>query len=202
MEAAVNYLKRAGAETIRLEAVQEAVPLYRRIGFIGEFDSLRFRRQPRPFKESELKSRETFQMRDADLANVAKFDTPYFSVNRLSVLQSLYRDHSQLCFVAKRKGNIAGYIMARQTQNGFWIGPWVCLNSATARHLFNALVKTVGDGTSELRVGLPALNTRGQRLMENLGFESAGKSVHMVFGNRKNQSIARYVYGIGGPEKG
>lgn len=202
MGTAVNYLKKVGAETIRLEAVKKAVPLYRRVGFIEEFDSLRFRRQPQPGKEPQFKSGETFQMRDDDLVNVAQFDTSYFGVNRLGVLQSLYGDHPQSCLVAKRRGNIVGYVMARRTQNGFWIGPWVCLNSATARHLFNALVKTIGDDTSELRVGLPALNTRGGRLMEKLGFELAGKSIHMVLGNRGNQGVVGQIYGIGGPEKG
>jgi len=202
METAVRYLQNAGAETVRLEAAQEAVPLYRRIGFTEEFDSLRFRRQPRPGEKLQLKRGKTFQMRDDDLANVAHFDAPYFGAKRLVVLQSLYRDHPQSCFVAKRKGDIVGYIMARRTQNGFWIGPWVCLNSAIAPYLFDALVKTIGNDDSGLRVGLPVLNTRGRRLMEKLSFELTGKSVHMVLGNRENQGVVGQIYGIGGPEKG
>ena len=202
METAVSYLQNAGAETVELEAVQEAVPLYRRIGFIGEFDSLRFRRQPRPREKLQVKERKTFQMRGDDILNVAQFDALHFGVNRLAVLQSVYRDHSQLCFVAKHKGNVVGYLMARQTQNGFWIGPWVCLDSETARYLFHALLRTIGDDDSELRVGLPVSNTSGRRLMVKLGFELTGKSVHMVLGNRKNQGVAAHVYGIGGPEKG
>lgn len=202
METAISYLKRVGAETIRLEAVQEAVPLYRRVGFIEEFDSLRFRRQHRPREESRLERGRILQMGDDDLVNVAQFDAPHFGVNRLAVLQSLYRDHQQLCFVAKRKGNIVGYVMARRTQDGFWIGPWVCLDSATAPYLFHALVKTIGNDDLGLRVGLSVLNTKGRRLMEKLGFELAGKSVHMVLGNRENQGDAKRIYGIGGPEKG
>jgi ribosomal protein S18 acetylase RimI-like enzyme len=141
-------------------------------------------------------------MRDDDLANVAQFDAPNFGANRLAVLQSVYRDHPQSCFVARNGGKLVGYVMARRTQDGFWIGPWVCIDPETARHLFIALVKTIGDDVSELRAGLPVLNMSGRRLMEKLGFELTGKSVHMVLGNRENQGAVRHVYGIGGPEKG
>ena len=202
MGTAVNYLKKAGAETIRLEAVEEAVPLYQRLGFVEEFDSLRFRKQLRQSEKTRFKRGRTLQMRDDDLVNVAQFDTPHFGANRLAVLQSVYRDHPKLCFVAKDKGKIVGYVMARQMQNGFWIGPWVCLNSETARHLLNTLIKTIEEDDSELRVGLLVLNTSGRGLMEKLGFQLAGKSIHMVLGNKGNQGAITNVYGIGGPEKG
>ena len=141
-------------------------------------------------------------MCDDDIANVAQFDTPHFGANRLPVLQSLYKGHPQLCFVAKDRGKIVGYLMARQMQNGFWIGPWVCLNSQTARHLFNTLIRTIEEEDFELRVGLPVLNTSGRGLMEKLGFQLVSKSIHMVQGNKGNQGAITNVYGIGGPEKG
>ena len=202
METAVSYLQSAGAETIRLEAVEKAVPLYRRVGFIEEFDSLRFRKQLRQEEKLKPKRGVTSQMRDDDLTNVAQFDAPHFGANRLPVLVSIYRDNPHLCLVAKEKRNIIGYVMARQSLNGFWIGPWVCLDSETARHLFSASVATIEGNDTELRVGLPVLNTSGLALMDKLGFQLAGKSIHMVLGNRGNQGAATHVYGIGGPEKG
>ncbi len=202
METAVNYLRKAGAETIRLDAVEGAVPLYRRLGFVEEFDSLRFRKQLRQNEVPGLKRERTLQMRDDDIANVAQFDAPHFGANRLAVLQSVYRDYPQLCFVAKEEGEIAGYVMARQMQNRFWIGPWVCLNSQTARHLFDTLIGTIEAKDFELRVGLPVLNMSGRELMEKLGFQLTGKSTHMVLGNKGNQGAVTNVFGIGGPEKG
>ena len=46
MQKAVDYLKQAGAETLKLEAEETAVPLYRSLGFKEEFDSLRFIGRP------------------------------------------------------------------------------------------------------------------------------------------------------------
>lgn len=202
METAVNYLKKAGAETIRLEAVPEAVPLYRRIGFTEEFDSLRFRRQLRSSQKLQVKRGKAFQMRGEDLTNLAQFDALHFGVSRLAVLQSLYGDYPQSCLVAKQKEDIVGYIMARGTQNGFWIGPWVCMDSMIALRLFHALLGIIGKDGSILRVGLPVSNTSGRRLMEKLGFELTSKSVHMVLGNMENHGVVGRIYGIGGPEKG
>lgn|GEM_PF-287105 len=201
MKTTVDYLHRAGAETIRLEAVEKAVPLYQRLGFGEEFSSLRFHRQLQREK-FQFEKAKTFQMCDDDVTKVAQFDAPHFGASRLSVLKSLYRDYPHLCFVAKEGGNIIGYVMARQTQNGFWIGPWVCLNSETARRLFSTLVDAIEGEDSELRVGLPVLNTSGRGLMDKLSFQLTGKSIHMVLGSRGNQGHITNVYGIGGPEKG
>lgn len=42
MKKAVDHLRNSGVEMIRLEAIEEAVPLYRRLGFGAEFESLRY----------------------------------------------------------------------------------------------------------------------------------------------------------------
>ncbi len=201
MKTAVDYLQRAGGETIRLEAVEKAVPLYQRLGFSEEFDSLRFHRQLQGEK-LQFEKAKTFQICEDDVVNVAQFDAPHFGASRLPVLQGIYKDHPRFCFLAKEKGNIVGYVMARQTQKGFWIGPWICLNYETAWRLFSTLVDAIEGEDSELRVGLPVLNTSGRGLMDKLGFQLAGKSIHMVLGNRGNQGDITNVYGIGGPEKG
>jgi len=204
MKKAIDHLRRVGAETIRLDAAGKAVPLYQRLGFTEEYDSLRFRKLLHQTDKQLRRSETTFQMREDNLTSVAEFDAQYFGANRLRVLQAIFKDYPQLCLVEEEKWRMVGYVMTRQTPKGFWIGPWVCDNSETAQHLFTALIDAVeeGKGETELRVGLPALNARGRRLMKKLGFQLIGKSVHMVLGDRKNRSDVAHVYGIGGPEKG
>jgi len=202
MQTAINHLQEAGAETVRLDAAEKAVPLYKRLGFVEEFYSLRFRGQLQQKKSLHGKREFAFLMRQDDLIDVAGFDAEHFSANRLPVLRSLYRDYPQWCFVAKEKEGIVGYVMARRIQNGFWIGPWVCLNARTAEYLAGALTESLKAEDVELRVGLPALNTKGRIMLEKLGFQLASRSIHMVLGNRTNKGNVMHVYGIGGPEKG
>jgi len=204
MKKAIDYLRVVGAVTIRLEAAERAIPLYQRLGFIEDFDSLRFRRLLLQTDKPLSLRGTTFQMHEDILTNLAEFDARYFGANRLCVLRGIFRDYPQFCLVAEENECTVGYVMARRTQKGYWIGPWVCDNSETAQHLFTALIDAVEEGEreTELRVGLPALNARGRRLMKKLGFQLIGKSVHMVLGNRKNRGDVARVYGIGGPEKG
>ena len=202
MQTAINYLQRAGAETIRLDAAEKAVPLYKRLGFIEEFDSLRLGGWLQQKQSLQRKRESSFLMRQDDLFEVAEFDAKHFGANRLPVLESLYKDYPQQCFVAKEEECIVGYAMAREIQNGFWIGPLVCLNAETAQHLLSALTETVKGEEVDLRVGLLAPNTKGRVMLERLGFQFTSRSIHMVLGNRKNKSNVTHVYGIGGPEKG
>jgi hypothetical protein len=140
-------------------------------------------------------------IRENGILKIAEFDTQHFGANRLSVLKSLHSDFSQYCFVAKENQRIEGYIMARKTLDGLWIGPWVCNDSQVAQLLFNILESTLKEA-GYLRLGFPALNMNARKLVEELGFQLVGKSIHMIRGDRKNQGDITRIYGIGGPEKG
>jgi ribosomal protein S18 acetylase RimI-like enzyme len=201
MEATINYLEENGARTIKLEAVEEAAPLYRRLGF-DAFDSLRFRGKPGRSEEQPHRPETAFLMHENDISEIAEFDAQYFGANRLSILRRLYGDFSQYCFAAKENQRINGYIMARKTLDELWLGPWICADSQVAGFLFDALFESVRKEATYLRLGFPALNTNARKLVEKLGFHLVGKSIHMIRGDRKNQGDVTCIYGIGGPEKG
>ena len=204
MQAAIRYLQKRGAETIRLEAVEKAVPLYKRLGFGEEFDSLRFSKQLAPKEKHKTHKENVFLMQESDIEKIAHFDSKYFGANRLRVLRSLYRESPLNCFVAKEKQRITGYIMSRKIGAVYRIGPWVCAKekAKAASDLFHRCSGIVKDKEPMFRLGMPALNTNGTKLMEQLGFAFVSKSVRMVWGKPKHKGEILGVYGIGGPEKG
>jgi len=205
MQSAISYLQESGTETIRLEAVERAVPLYGRLGFKEEFDSLRFKKKVyqksklRHVEKGEARGR-TRRVQKGDLEAVAGFDRRYFGSGRLRVLRSLHEDYPQLCFVSERS-RLLGYIMARKTQEAHWIGPWISGDSETAESLLHVCVEAM-EGETELRLGMPAPSGDGVSLVRELGFELTRKSVRMVLGKRHHSVNTVGVYGIGGPEKG
>jgi ribosomal protein S18 acetylase RimI-like enzyme len=202
VEAAINYPEENGAKTIKLEAVEEAAPLYRRLGFVDMFDSLRFRGML-PLNEKQPRRTKTVSLiHENDIPEIAEFDAQYFGANRLPILRSLHSDFSQCCFAAKENRRINGYIMARKTLDELWLGPWVCVDSQVAGFLCGTLFESMLKEATYLRLGFPALNTNARKLVEKLGFHLAGKSIHMTRGERKNQGDVKHIYGIGGPEKG
>jgi len=214
MKKAVGFLQEKGVETIRLEAVEKAVPLYRRLGFRDEFDSLRLCRRLEPGFYGV--SRERLErigggvvirvIREEDLERLAGFDSGYFGVGRLRVLLGFFDDGLEGgCLLAERAGRVLGYVMSRRVQDAFLVGPWVCAGSGVAERLFYAWVYAVcggGDGEVLVRVGVPAVNRSAVGLMEKLGFSLATQSVRMVWGKLKYQGDVSGVYGIGGAEKG
>jgi ribosomal protein S18 acetylase RimI-like enzyme len=201
MKTAINYLEENGAETTKLEAEEKAVPLYRRLGFVDEFDSLRYCGMPK-HKNQLLERGVISPIRRNDIHKIAEFDAQHFGANRLPVLKSLLSDFPQYCFAARENKRIEGYIMARKTLDELWVGPWICSDSRVVQVLYNRLFESVQKETVRLRLGFPALNTNARKLVEELGLQLAGKSIHMIRGNRKNQGDVKHIYGIGGSEKG
>jgi len=204
MQTAINYLQKAAAETIRLEAAEKAVSLYKRLGFEEEFVSLRFSKQ---LKQEEMekpkrnKVAKIFRIQEKDVEGIAQFDAPFFGANRLRVLQSLYIDQPQHCLVAKEKQKTLGYIMSRKISNTHRIGPWVCQNLEIAEKLMVKYISTIKEDT-ELRLGMPILNKDGIKLMKKLGFQLTHKSLRMFWGKHNHKGDPTGIYGIGGPEKG
>jgi len=204
MITAINYLKRIGVETIRLEAVPEAVRLYQRLGFVEEFDSLRFCKElKREGVYAESLRKEVFIAQKKDLENLADFDSKYFGANRLKVLERLHRDYPKNFLAAREGRRITGYIVGRKTLKGYWVGPWVCnpTRPDVAKRLFLSCVEAL-DRKGELRVGTPAVNSSGTRLLADLGFRQTSKSVRMIWGKHEYSGNPEGVFGIGGPEKG
>ena len=202
MEAAINYLEDRGARTVKLEAVGEAAPLYRRFGFVDAFDSLRFRGIPQRSGKKPRKIETVSVIDEADIDEIAEFDARCFGANRLSILKSLHSDFPQYCFYAKENQRTNGYIMARKTLNGLWLGPWVSIGSQVAELLFSKLLEAIEEDGKDMRLGFPAVNTSAIKLVEKHGFHMVGKSIHMIRGDRENQGDLACIYGIGGPEKG
>lgn len=70
MKRAIAHLERDGAATIRLEADPMGINIYRRLGFVDEFESPRFRREPRFAPEPAACA----EMSEAELAELEAFD--------------------------------------------------------------------------------------------------------------------------------
>jgi GNAT superfamily N-acetyltransferase len=98
MKRAISYLLTSGVETIRLEAVPAIANLYRKLGFVDEYDSLRFLGINK--KIDSATSLDVQSLEEEMIKDVAGFDAEYFGANRIRVLSSLYHGYPKLCFVS------------------------------------------------------------------------------------------------------
>lgn len=201
MKKAIGYLQDNGVETIKLDAVPEIADLYRKLGFVDEFESLRFMRINK--NGTYTVSTNISPLKRDDLRKTAVFDSHYFGANRLKVLSELYEDSPEHCFISHAGSNIAGYIMFYEAERGYRIGPWVCdpAYSSTAKELVIKCMETLENNT-EVYIGVPAANNLAVRILQDLGFNQFSRSIRMHFGEKLNTERLEGVFAIGGAEKG
>lgn len=198
---AMNYLLSCKVETIKLEAVSAIADLYRKLGFVDEYASLRFIGVSR--KVTSLSSHRINPLKIEGIKQLTKFDAEYFGANRTKVLHRLYQDNPQLCFVSRMDSRIADYIMFRNTKSGYRIGPLVCNPESpqVARKLLVECMETIGYNV-KLSVGVPAMNKAATKILQDFDFKQYSKSIRMHFGEKLETELVDGVFAIGGPEKG
>ncbi len=181
MKQAMDHLKKRGVATLRLEADPPGMGIYQRLGFMQEFESLRFHatRSNRPAPSNLLPD---------DLEDILAFDRRITGEDRGRYLRILYKNSAQ-ALTLRRGGEVAGYLLAMPTSDGVNLGPFLAEDRATAAELLDAAP------AGKTTIGLPALNTDGVELLQNLGFEQRPSSVRMHLGPRPRQDTA-CIYGI------
>ncbi len=197
MRMAIDRLTSEGAKTIRLDAVQKAIPLYRRLGFSEEYWSLRYSgvATKYPHRGVEPMVRE-------DLGQVVRLDRRFFGLDREQKLRRVQHDFSDLCFKASKGGEVRGYIMAKPGVSNVRVGPWICdpKYGELAEPLLNALTSKV-EGR-KIWVGLPELNKASVKIIEGKSFTQMPSSLRMCFGSCKKVEDVTGIFGVGAPDKG
>ena len=199
MRQAIEYLEQKGVETIRLDAVQKAVSLYRRLGFTEECRSLRLRGAG-----SRRDAPDVVPMEPSHLEDVFELDAYCFGADRSRVLRQVFQDFPELCFVSYAEGKLAGFIMARRLARGAQIGPWVCrpdrLSRDKAEPLLRAALNALGDQL--VNVGVLEDNRASQEILRDYGFREGPWSLRMRLGPDRYGGDPQGIFAIGAAAKG
>ena len=197
MKQAIKRLTLDGAETIRLDGVQKAISLYERLGFKGEYQSLRY--SGIAFKAPH-KGIEPMVLED--LKQIVKLDSRFCGLDRAQKLTRVLEDFPDLCFKACKDGEIRGFIMAKIGASNIRVGPWVCdpKHGELAEYLLNALTSRV-EG-SKIWVGVPGSNRLSVSIIESKMFDQMPSSLRMCYGTCQYSENVTGIFGIGAPDKG
>ena len=198
---AKDYLLSQGVQTIKLEGVAEIADLYRQIGFVDEYDSLRLKRTTERLPPNGGKR--VRSITKEDLLELAAFDAKYFGADRTRVLGQLYEASPQLCFILRTDSNVAGYVMCRKAHIGYNLGPMVCNPelAKTASDLVRACVGRL-NRRAEVFVGVPAVNCAATQMWKELGFFEYSRSIRMRLGKGLEHECVDGIFAIAGPMKG
>jgi len=197
MKHAISYLETKGVDTIRLDAAPKAIPLYKRLGFKEEYDSLRFIGTGQKMAYPKVG-----KMENEDLESVVLLDARFFGANRERILRRVHKDFQGFCSVSFTNRKLTGYIMAKRGLNEIKVGPWICdpKHVEIAEELLRAVLNE-GNGM-KVWVGVPSGNEKSVKVLREHGFVEQPKSVRMYRGKRDYVGLIKGVFGIGSPEKG
>lgn len=193
----MNHLQESEVRAIRLDAIQEAIPLYRRLGFRDEYWSLRH--MGKGVKNRAIRTR---LISDRDLPAVYIIDHMYFKSHRKPILDYTYSQNPELCWAAWEDNKIIGYIMGKDGVGNVRVGPWICdpLRPDVAEELLHSVMNMrIGE---DIWVGTPEGNDEAIKILEKNKFVSQPKSLRMCYGDCSKKENIEGIYGLGGPDKG
>jgi predicted N-acetyltransferase YhbS len=160
MEHGLDHLRGRGATTVRLEGDPPGIPLYRKLGFVDEYESCRFR-LPGSNVRPTLEDPAAETMSTGDLDEMAALDASIVGANRRRFLE-LKMSCAELAVVRRRNGKIVASLLASPTDRGF-----AAISAAAGLPVL---------------IGLPALNTDALDLLAEMGFEKGTSSLRMCLG--------------------
>ena len=190
MTHAMAEVSRRGIRTVRLEADPPGIRLYRSLGFSDEFESLRFRREA----ADRMNHAPANPLLDANLPEVAAFDTQYFGDDRGRLL-GLLLEHAVAAYWLQIDDRVRGYAIALTSACGLRIGPWVAEGVEAARAVLEPiLAKASGKA---ITLGRPNRNPEAARLLTSLEFHPTPSSRRMVYGKARAYGKPDCLYAIG-----
>ncbi|MGB2984381.1 MAG: GNAT family N-acetyltransferase [Phycisphaerae bacterium] len=195
MTHAMKHLSQQGIRTIRLEADPPGIKLYRRLGFVEEFESLRFRHE----RPTSISKRSADRLVETDLPEVAVFDARYFGDDRRRLL-GMFFEYARTAYQVRAGGALRAYAMALPCAFGVRIGPWVAQDRDAAHAVLQSVLTDVQGKT--VCLGVLSVNREAVELLASLGFERTPSSFRMVHGEACGCGEPERIFAIGGGAMG
>jgi len=124
---ALDYLENRRVQTIRLDATSAGRPVYEKLGFMAEYEVVRYEGLAPQCPESQVV---------ADLApdayrDIVEFDRKETGTDRGKVLVRLFGEFPQGLRVVRRRSTVEGYAAVRPGANAIQVGPCVAVANPT-----------------------------------------------------------------------
>jgi len=191
------YLSANNVRTQKLDATPMGFSLYKRLGFITEYDIER-----RLCVEAKGVSYSNVTSLDkVSLEELYAFDALTFGVRRDRVLFNLVTENPELsaCYIDNAQ-KICGYILARPGQKYFQIGPWIADTFENASNLLNFILFRLKG--KQIIMDIPSVNRQAIKLCDSHHFEFQRGFIRMYEGLNAHPDYPQKIYAISGPEKG
>jgi len=196
MKHAIGHLRGLGVKTLMLDAVEAAIPVYRKLGFSTVCRSLRMK--------GVVEARRTDNVRPMtrrDLSTVLVIDRAHFGADRSHFLKRTWALFPEFCKTLCIGKTVQGYVMGSPRNDFIRVAPWI-VNEGVHRgeDLLGELAAQ--SGGKALRMGVLERDSTTVELLNTLGFEEVSSSYRMVQGDPAVAGLSQGIHAIGSPAKG
>lgn len=198
MEHALDWLQRRGVPTVRLDATALGRPIYRKLGFVEEYELARHGGQVSNLSDDRERST-GWKPVPQDLDEICRLDADATATPRRRLLEAFYRDQPDAARIARNGDRTAAYLMYRSGSRAVQIGPAVALDEPSGLALADwALGQCAG---KTVFVDIPLLNRPAIAWAAARGLQEQRRFVRMCRGapvsDRPNS-----IWASSGPEMG
>jgi hypothetical protein len=209
MEHCLTFCRRQGAEFITMDATEQGIPLYSRLGFEKEFGvgTVKGSIAPDPHVAPSL---ELFgpavQIRELsldDLPLVLALEAEAMGLSRKTQLERLIVDIPGCALMGRGEDGEEGFVLYRPGHHSIQIGPLIACSGTVAAALLQAVFRRLEEQRSGPQVcfTVPLSHVRSRELLLHWGLEIKPRLTRMVIG-RPPPARDEWVYALSGPEKG
>ncbi|RDE10732.1 MAG: hypothetical protein C4K49_12895 [Candidatus Thorarchaeota archaeon] len=196
MKHAIEHLSGLGVKTLMLDAVEAAIPVYRKLGFSTVCRSLRMK--------GVVEARRTDNVRPMtrrDLPTVLTIDQAHFGADRSHFLKRTWSLFPEFCKTLDIGKSVQGYVMGSPGNDFIRIAPWI-VNGGVHRGEDLLRELAAQSGGKALRMGVLERDTTTVELLKTLGFEEVSSSYRMIHGDSSIVGLSQGIHAIGSPAKG
>jgi ribosomal protein S18 acetylase RimI-like enzyme len=200
LQRTIEYLDERKTPTMKLDATPLGQPLYRKLGFVTEYEVERWvLKRPRNAIANRPNSGKR-TLTEVQLKPVLRFDREIFGADRSHLLNSLRRMSPGLAVGVWSDGALLGYSFGRSGLFADHLGPWIAKNQEAAEQLLQEFLENSSRET--LIVDCLTANAMATELLHSSRFAPARRLTRMFRGPNENPGNRESQCAIVGPEFG
>jgi predicted GNAT family acetyltransferase len=195
---ALSFLQRANIKRIALYCFKEHESFYEGLGFVKDKPFLRLKRTARA---KHLRSHVEFE-HTLSLSRLIAADRKAFGADRSRLIRAVLSEKFAWYLGSSDKSYRTSYIMAKDYDNYYELGPWVCigqLRDFPSQMIARALTMT---GRVPVEVSCLQENRTACETLRANGFRKVREGYRMSFGKRVRIGDDRLQFALGFLDKG
>lgn len=190
---AIQYLDSRSVPCMKLDATPEGKPLYKKFGFVSEYDIERWMLNRQSDENVAGKALE-------EIDDVLQLDREVFGADRGGLLHSLNATTPEFTQVIRQETKINGYALGRHGSRADQLGPWIACNEHVAAKLLDEFLRR--SGRELVFVDCVQSNPWVLPLIKARGFEFLRPLTRMFRGINRHAGRPDLLCAILGPEFG